>query len=64
MLCSLSSSNSIFVIFKSSIENFKRAATGSVISGISRKDIEDITNSIDEMDINEISMDMSTKYGI
>jgi len=31
-----------FHLIKSSIENFKRAATGSVISGISRKDIENI----------------------
>ncbi len=31
-----------FHLINSSIENFKRAATGSVISGISRKDIENI----------------------
>ncbi|WP_410320027.1 restriction endonuclease subunit S [Methanobrevibacter sp.] len=31
-----------FHLINSSIENFKRAATGSVISGISRKDIEEI----------------------
>ena len=31
-----------FHLINSSIENFKRAATGSIISGISRKDIEDI----------------------
>ena len=39
-----------FHIINSSIENFKRAATGSVISGISRKDIETIDVKIPSSD--------------
>ena len=39
-----------FHLIYSSIENFKRAATGSVISGISRKDIENIDVKIPSFD--------------